>query len=357
MRSISRIISIIAIAVVPCIPVMRADGIAFESLTLPEAQAKAAEEGKLVFVDCYTPTCGPCKYMARNIFPLDTCGAYMNPRFVSVMKDLEAEENRYIARDYNVRIYPTFLLVRPDGSLYYRIEGGAVKQPEKFITRVENALRLGDMNARYDKGERSVEFVSEYIKAIGKNEPARQRRVLDEYIPTLSATQVASPEVWSCIDRITSTDCAAFRHIFGLISEIAPICGKDVAGGALLRVYTNEFNNKKMSPDIDFRPRIADLKALEKDSIVHTGFLKEKMLFRHVINRRDNSRLTDVAHAIARIGASDAPESARLEALAELRGINKLIGAGSGNPIRKALRATVGAMSENSRKRLSSLGL
>ena len=38
-----------------------ADGIVFHDMTLPEAQAKAKEEGKLVFVDCYTPWCGPCK--------------------------------------------------------------------------------------------------------------------------------------------------------------------------------------------------------------------------------------------------------------------------------------------------------
>ena len=94
----------------------------FHDLTLPEAGAKAAEEGKLVFVDCYTPSCGPCKYMARHIFPMDSCGVFMNPRFVSVMKDLEAEDNTYIAKKYGVRIYPTFLLLRPDGSLYAKLE-------------------------------------------------------------------------------------------------------------------------------------------------------------------------------------------------------------------------------------------
>lgn len=85
---------------------VQAEGIQFRDMSLPEAQVAAGKEGKLVFVDCYTPSCGPCKFMARHIFPMDSCGEYMNPRFVSVMKDLEAEGNTYIAKKYNVRIYP-----------------------------------------------------------------------------------------------------------------------------------------------------------------------------------------------------------------------------------------------------------
>ena len=38
-------------------------GVNFEHITFDEALAKAKAENKLVFMDCYTSWCGPCKYM------------------------------------------------------------------------------------------------------------------------------------------------------------------------------------------------------------------------------------------------------------------------------------------------------
>ncbi len=142
---------------------VQAEGIRFRDMSLPEAQVAAGKEGKLVFVDCYTPSCGPCKFMARHIFPMDSCGEYMNPRFVSVMKDLEAEGNTYIAKKYNVRIYPTFLILRTDGSLYAKLEGGAVKYAGKFLNRVDGALALGEMEERYTAGDRGVDLLTAYV--------------------------------------------------------------------------------------------------------------------------------------------------------------------------------------------------
>ena len=44
----------------------------FQDISFSEALKKTKEENKMVFVDCYTSWCGPCKYMADKVFP---CGA------------------------------------------------------------------------------------------------------------------------------------------------------------------------------------------------------------------------------------------------------------------------------------------
>ena len=36
---------------------------------LSDALSQAKKEGKLVFIDCYTTWCGPCKHLAKEIFP------------------------------------------------------------------------------------------------------------------------------------------------------------------------------------------------------------------------------------------------------------------------------------------------
>ena len=56
-------------------------GTQFFKGTFAQALAKAKKENKKLMVDCYTLWCGPCRFMATNVFPNDTLGAYMNEHF------------------------------------------------------------------------------------------------------------------------------------------------------------------------------------------------------------------------------------------------------------------------------------
>nr|MBA3971052.1 hypothetical protein [Bacteroidota bacterium] len=42
--------------------------IEFEHGTFSELLAKAKKENKMIYIDCYTVWCGPCKWMAKNVF-------------------------------------------------------------------------------------------------------------------------------------------------------------------------------------------------------------------------------------------------------------------------------------------------
>ena len=68
-----------------------AQGVVFEpeGTTLEQASAKAKAENKLIFLDCFTQWCGPCKKMSREVFPQEKVGAAMNPKFVSLKIDME----------------------------------------------------------------------------------------------------------------------------------------------------------------------------------------------------------------------------------------------------------------------------
>ena len=68
-------------------------GVDFQHLTFDEALAKAKAEKKLVFVDCYTTWCGPCKMMTTKIFPMKEAGEFFNPRFVCVKFDMKKDMN------------------------------------------------------------------------------------------------------------------------------------------------------------------------------------------------------------------------------------------------------------------------
>ena len=76
-----------------------------------EALEAAKSENKLVFMDCYTSWCGPCKLMASKEFVQEKAGEYFNPRFVSVKIDMEKGEGVELRKRYDVNAYPTLLVL------------------------------------------------------------------------------------------------------------------------------------------------------------------------------------------------------------------------------------------------------
>lgn len=80
-----------------------AQGIAFNHDSFSAAVKAAAQERKLVFMDCYTSWCGPCKALARDVFTNDTVGDFFNKHFVCVKVDMEKEDGPELARRFQVR--------------------------------------------------------------------------------------------------------------------------------------------------------------------------------------------------------------------------------------------------------------
>lgn len=149
-----------------------AQGIIFQELTLKEAMAKAADPAspKLIFVDCYTSWCGPCIEMAKQEFPKKVSGDFFNPKFVSVKFDIEKGEGIEIGKKYDVKIFPTFLILNAKGEEINRVVGKAVA--EEFIEKVKVALNpnnsLAGLKAAYEK-EKNMTTALPYAQALYEN--------------------------------------------------------------------------------------------------------------------------------------------------------------------------------------------
>lgn len=116
------------------------EGIKFFQGTFDEALAQAKKEGKPLFVDFYAVWCGPCKRIAREVFPLKSVGDYFNQKFISLQLDAEAPENVEVAKKYKVEAFPTLAFISNDGTPISIMAGGVDEK-----TLLENAkIALGE---------------------------------------------------------------------------------------------------------------------------------------------------------------------------------------------------------------------
>ena len=85
-----------------------AQGIQFSEGSWAEIKAKAKAEKKYIFVDAYAVWCGPCKWMAKEVFTDAKVGETYNKQFVSYKFDMEKGEGLDFAPypgDLGKRIY------------------------------------------------------------------------------------------------------------------------------------------------------------------------------------------------------------------------------------------------------------
>lgn len=99
-------------------PAKAEEGIVFKKINLEKAKKLAAQEGKLIFIDAYTSWCGPCKKMAATTFKDAEVGEFFNENFINIKIEMEKDaDGPDAARRYNVRAYPTLLIIDEEGNL------------------------------------------------------------------------------------------------------------------------------------------------------------------------------------------------------------------------------------------------
>jgi thiol-disulfide isomerase/thioredoxin len=95
-------------------------GIKFFHGTLAKAKAQAKKENKLIFIDCYTTWCGPCKNMAKKTFVDKAVGEYFNKNFICLKMDMEDGEGPDFASKYSIEAYPTYIFMDHTGAVKHR---------------------------------------------------------------------------------------------------------------------------------------------------------------------------------------------------------------------------------------------
>jgi thiol-disulfide isomerase/thioredoxin len=177
-----------------------AQGIVFEQGTWKQVLAKAKLTNKPIFVDVFTTWCGPCKKMSSDVFPLAEVGKVYNANYVCYQIDAEKGEGIEFAKTYEVKAYPTYLFIKPDGTLFSKSLGSMpaknfievsttaltdMNDPKplaiwdkEYLTKKKNPVFLLDyMNKREKLGKSNAQLFDEYLNLIPE-----ERRTSDTII-------------------------------------------------------------------------------------------------------------------------------------------------------------------------------
>ncbi len=139
-------------------------GIRFFEGTLEQAKAEAASKNKFIFIDCYTTWCGPCKWLAKNVFTNDNVGIFYNQNFVNYTIDMEKGEGKDFAKKYGIHAYPTLLFIDSKGNVQHRYVGACDTITFLAIGKqaLDTANNFGSMLRKYQQGNRQPDFLAKY---------------------------------------------------------------------------------------------------------------------------------------------------------------------------------------------------
>jgi tetratricopeptide (TPR) repeat protein len=90
------------------------DSVNFQKITLEKAFKKAQQENKLVLMDFFSTTCGPCIKLSKTVFHEPAMSGFINRHFISLKITSELSDYNDIKKKYNVWGLPTVIFL--DGS-------------------------------------------------------------------------------------------------------------------------------------------------------------------------------------------------------------------------------------------------
>lgn len=221
-------------------------GINFEhDTTLAAVKAKARAANKLIFIDCYTTWCGPCQWVARNIFPNDSVGQFFNEHFVSVKMDMEKGDGKNIASAYNVKSYPSYLFLDTSGKVVHRFVG--TMKASKFIARAEEALdtlnRLGTLKKRYQNGDRDPAFLRQYIYSARRAREPNVTEIVDWYFTSLPEDELLTTESFDVIQSfIFEMHRPGFEKLYRHREKYIALVGSKKVNDKILYAALTKFN-------------------------------------------------------------------------------------------------------------------
>lgn len=229
---------------------LRAEGIRFElNKSWNVVVEKAKKENKLIFIDCYTSWCGPCKMLSEKVFVKQEVGDWFNTRFVNVKYDMEKDADGIaMQKKYAVKSYPTLLFIDPlSEKIVHRLVG--FRDVEVLIKEAKNACDPGNslaaLKERYMTGDRDTVFLTNYIFALEKaGQRDSLRKVVLTYLDLLTDRQLVTSKNWILLNDFVSDPLSRPFHYFASHYKLFyQLAERDCVDSKLINTINNAVAN------------------------------------------------------------------------------------------------------------------
>ena len=234
---------------------------------LSEALKKSKIEGKLVFIDCYTTWCGPCKHLAKDIFPLKEVGDFYNSHFINLSFDMEKGEGKKICAKYGVHAFPTLLFLNAEGeTVHIGVGAGDANMLiELGKIALDDTRNLLSILKKMKAGDKSVQTLSFYLR--NNNYATDKDALLNEYFNSASDDEKLSKDAWDLFENyIGDMDNAQFQYFLKHRKLYEQKYGKTDVSNKIIAGFSNYQNKYRENP-----PKAASVKAI--DPALYTKFL------------------------------------------------------------------------------------
>lgn len=153
----------------------------FRQVNFTQACTAAKAEGKIVMIDFFTTWCVPCKALDKHTWTDNEVRTVMLKKAVSIKLDAE-KEGAELAKTYRVRIFPTILFLKPDGTEIDRMTG--FRPPKEFLEEAngyfEGKDSLTQAREKLAQNPTDLELRLKLAKAFESKKQYKQ--AFDEYV-------------------------------------------------------------------------------------------------------------------------------------------------------------------------------
>jgi thiol-disulfide isomerase/thioredoxin len=249
------------LVLVLCFHVFAQDrSIEFETkLSFSELVQKAKNENKLLFIDAYTTWCGPCKWMAKNMFTKNEIADYYNLNFINAKFDMEKGEGIELAKKFQVLCYPNLLFIDGNGELVHRT-GGAAQFVENYIQFGEIAkndeARFSTLLKKYESNKNDSKFLANFIDAIAAT-CLPYEEFVSIYFSLQKDEDLVSDLNWYMLGRyMNSHKNREFKYLIANIEkfekaftkeEVHEIIEKILINSAQKLIFSESFSKEKLA--------------------------------------------------------------------------------------------------------------
>lgn len=164
--------------------------------------AQAQKEKKMIFIDCYTSWCGPCKRLAKDIFTRNEVADFYNEHFINIKYDVEKDPKFEMNNPFHIKSYPTLLYLSAQGDVVHALMGAYTA--EITLANGQKAIdpenTLSALIKRYKEGARDQAFMRKYAEAAVYSARPDARDITIEYLNMLDDTDFYTEDSWNFID-------------------------------------------------------------------------------------------------------------------------------------------------------------